>query len=245
MKMNTSHILIITDNLEAADMLAHGLMLRGLQVDLCSITSHEISAHLRQSNTPDRYMAMLVDTDKTDGVTLCRQLRTEFANPLLLMTYEKDERYHLRAYDAGVDECITKPIGNSLFLAKIEVWLRRMRIHRPQVHELTASDFRLDTLHRRLTIPGGKQVCLTALENRLLSLFLYYPGQTLENEIIISRVWNDLSTGDNILLKNLIYRLRRKIEPAPGDPQYIQTVYGGYVFWPEGTEQSRSILAAD
>jgi hypothetical protein len=38
--------------------------------------------------------------------------------------------------------------------------------------------------------------------------------------------------GDATLLKNLVYRVRRKIEPAPGEPQYLQTAFGGYVFYP-------------
>lgn len=234
--MSNMHILIITDNQESADMLAHGLTLRGMQVDVAGINSH-----LRQGDDLNRYTLILVDTDKTDGVVLCRQLRGEYTNPLLLMTYERDERYHLTVYSAGVDECITKPIGNPLFLAKIDVWLRRVQVKRPQAHELSVSSFRLDTLRRRLITPQREEIRLTLLESRLVSLFLYNPGQILETEMIISRVWNDFSVGDNTLLKNLVYRIRRKIEPAPSEPQYIQTVLGGYVFWPEGVEHNHHL----
>jgi DNA-binding response OmpR family regulator len=229
-------ILIITDNQEAADMLAHGLTLRGMQVDVTGIDSH-----LRQGDDLNRYTLILVDTDRTDGVVLCRQVRTEYVNPLLLMTYERDERYHLTVYSAGVDECITKPIGNSLFLAKVDVWLRRVHAQRSQGREINVASFHLDTVRRRLKTPAGEEVRLTALENRLAILFFYNPGQVLENELIISRVWNDYSVGDNTLLKNLVYRIRRKIEPVPNEPQYIQTVMGGYVFWPGGSEPLRQI----
>jgi DNA-binding response OmpR family regulator len=210
-----------------------------MQVDVAGISSH-----LRQGDDLNRYTLILVDTDKTDGVVLCRQLRAEYCNPLLLMTYERDERYHLTVYGAGVDECITKPIGNPLFLAKVDVWLRRVQVQRSQSRELSVSAFHLDTLRRRLKTPAGEEVRLTALESRLVTLFLHNPGQTLETEMIISRVWNDFSVGDNTLLKNLIYRIRRKIEPAPSDPQYIQTALGGYIFWPEGSEQGDRVISS-
>lgn len=238
--MDTTCVLIITDNQEAAGMLAHGLTLRGMQVDVAGINSS-----LRHGDDLSRYTVIVVDTDKTDGVVLCRQLRAEYANPLLLMTYEKDERYHLTVYHAGIDECITKPIGNPLFLAKIDVWLRRVSVQQPQEQDLIVDAFHLDTLRRRLRTPNGTEVRLTALENRLVTLFFYNPRQTLETEMIISRVWNDFSVGDNALLKNLVYRIRRKIEPSPSNPQYIQTVYGGYMFYPEGIEHRAPLLASD
>ena len=70
------------------------------------------------------------------------------------------------------------------------------------------------------------------MEVRLFQLFLKNPDTVLDSDTIIRRVWDDHGVDDGTLLKNLIYRVRRKIEPSPGAPQYIQTVYGGYIFYP-------------
>lgn len=208
-------------------MLAHGLVMRGVQVDIAAISSH-----LHQRDELARYTLVIVDTDRTDGVVLCRQLRNDYHNPLLFLTYERDERYHLMVYNAGVDDCIQKPIGNSLFLAKVDVWLRAARLHQPDDRQLP-QNFRLDATRRSLLLPEGKAVTLTLLEARLVELFLGNPYIVLDSGAIIRRVWDEYSVGDNVLLKNLIYRVRRKIEPEPREPRYIQTTFGGYVFRPD------------
>jgi len=207
-------------------MLAHGLARRKVSVEIAPI-----SIRLQQSENLASYTMIIVDTDRTDGVVLCRQLRAEYKNPLLFMTYETDERYHLLVYEAGVDECIQKPIGNSLFLAKVDVWLRSVRLAAPS-RQLALREFQLDAVHRRLTTPDGSVVPLTPLEVRLFQLFLNNPDTVLDSDTIIRRVWDDHGVDDGTLLKNLIYRVRRKIEPSPGVPQYIQTAYGGYIFYP-------------
>jgi len=222
--MNIKEVLLITDDHESARMLAHGLVMRGVQVDIAAISSH-----LHQRDEIARYTLVIVDTDRTDGVVLCRQLRSDYHNPLLFLTYERDERYQLLVYEAGVDDCIQKPIGNSLFLAKVDVWLRATHF-RNSGYGQRAQNFQLDLARRQLALPEGRVVTLTQLEIRLVELFLSNPNITLETGTIIRRVWNDYCEGDSTLLKNLIYRVRRKIESAPHEPQYIQTTFGGYIF---------------
>lgn len=207
-------------------MLAHGLTMRKVDVVVSAI-----NATLPQEEQIDCYTLIIVDTERTDAIVLCRQLRAEYLNPLLFLTHETDERYHLLVYEAGVDECIQKPIGNTLFLAKMAVWLHRARLPKAQL-ELPEPEFSLDTARRHLITPEGKLVRLTHLEVRLLQLFMNNPNTVLDTETIIRRVWNDYSMGDRVLLKNLIYRVRRKIEPSPDVQNYIQTAFGGYVFYP-------------
>lgn len=207
-------------------MLAHGLTMRRVYVDIAPIDSH-----LHQRDQLANYSLIIVDTDRTDGVVVCRQLREEYKNPVLFLTYESDERYHLQVYATGVDECIQKPIGNSLFLAKVDVWLRSVNIYKSQ-RRLSNHGFKLDAPRRQLTTPTGEIINLTNLEVRLFTLFINNPEMVLDTETIIRRVWDDYTMGDATLLKNLVYRVRRKIEPAPGEPQYLQTAFGGYVFYP-------------
>jgi DNA-binding response OmpR family regulator len=228
--MQRARILLITDNLESADMLAHGLAMRKVDVVIAAI-----SGQFQQGEQIDSYTLIIVDTERTDAIVLCRQLRAEYKNPLLFLTYETDERYHLLVYEAGVDECIQKPIGNTLFLCKVNVWLRSMRPLKP-LPQLSQREFSLDAVHRCLTTPEGNVVTLTPLETRLFQLFMNNPAVVLDTETIIRRIWNDYSMGDNVLLKNLIYRIRRKIEPSPSTPHYIQTAFSGYIFYPSNDD---------
>jgi two-component system, OmpR family, response regulator RegX3 len=94
-----------------------------------------------------------------------------------------------------------------------------------------AGDFRLDPAQRQLVLQTGKVVKLTSLEFRLLHVLMSHPNQVLESSLLIDRVWGANSGGDSVLLKNVVYRLRRKIEPDPSQPRYIQSITGeGYVF---------------
>jgi DNA-binding response OmpR family regulator len=114
----------------------------------------------------------------------------------------------------------------------VDVWLRAADLRRSDNRQPELS-FRLDAARRSLVLPEGKAVPLTSLEARLVELFLGNPGIVLDSGAIIRRVWDEYSVGDNVLLKNLIYRIRRKIEPDPREPRYIQTTFGGYIFQPD------------
>ncbi len=94
-------------------------------------------------------------------------------------------------------------------------------------------DLRLAPARREVITTTGSAVKLTNLEFRLLHLLMSHPGQVLGSNLIIDRVWGYTGGGDTVLLKNLVYCLRRKIEPDPSQPRYIQTVAGeGYSFQP-------------
>lgn len=85
---------------------------------------------------------------------------------------------------------------------------------------------------RRLVINENKETFkLTNLEFRLLHLLMLHPGWVFRTEDIIQKVWGYYGNGDSNLLKNVVYRLRRKIDPDPGNPRYIHTEAGlGYKF---------------
>lgn len=222
--MNDSHILrilVLSDDKETADMWAHGLRQRGLQVDLHMLNSATING---LNSAVQGYSLIIVDVNEpgTGEVSFCRMIRTQFSNPLLVFTYEKDERLHLRIYEAGADECVAKPIGIALLLSKIQAWLRRTVAAGSPTPGPLAHNFKVDFAQRRVTTPDGKTVRLSRLEFRLFHLLITNHDQILETDLIIDRVW-DIDGGDASQLKNLIYRLRQKIERDPADPLYIHT----------------------
>jgi DNA-binding response OmpR family regulator len=223
------NILLISDNYEAATIWANGLSHRGMQVVI-----PESNASIQEALENGMHDMVIIDPydRESDGIAISRQIRPLIDKPILLFTYEHDERYHLEAYAAGVEECITKPIGIPLFLSKVHAWLQRVRSDRaPRRDENHTVNFQLNLSQRQLTAPDGTVMKLSNLEARLLHLLLCNKGQVLETELIMERVWLDYDRCDPILLKNLVYRLRRKVEPDPSHPRYIQTVAGmGYIF---------------
>ena len=138
------------------------------------------------------------------------------------MTNKSDERFLLEAYNTGFDECIIRPNNPSLFLAKVSAWLRYSRIIPSSlVDDLKVNDFLLEISERRLTVPNGSSIHLTYLETTLLYILMNHPGKTVDPVTLYGNVWGKYGNGDGVMLKNLIYRLRRKIESNPDKPSIL------------------------
>lgn len=166
---------------------------------------------------------------------LVRALREETFAPIMLLTRGMVEEDLQEVYDAGVDDCLIKPISPSIFLAKIRVWLRRSRTAPANILDpLKVGNIRLLPSERTVTIGKNAPVRLTNLELRLLYMLMSRPRHILTAEELIEAVWSGQGPGDSAMLKNLIYRLRRKIEANPTEPVTIQTASGqGYMFAPQ------------
>jgi DNA-binding response OmpR family regulator len=98
------------------------------------------------------------------------------------------------------------------------------------LNSVKAGKHRLDPNRRSLINPEGTEIKLTNLEFRLLHLLMNRPGSVFSAEALVESIWGGYGNGDQILLKNVVYRLRRKIEADPGRPVFLQTGQGGYSF---------------
>lgn len=165
-------------------------------------------------------------------LTLIKDLRLETVNPILLFTSNPSEEFQVEAYQAGVDECVLKPLGTSLFHSKIKAWLRRTgNIPVETLDPLRAGGIQLFPAERHAMLANGSLVRITNLEIRLLYCLMSQPGRSVATEGLIQRVWGSSGEADSAVLKNIVYRLRQKIETDPANPQVIQTVTGvGYRF---------------
>ena len=170
--------------------------------------------------------------DEFGGLTLASQLREQGVVPIILLTAVNNETHILEAYQAGVDECVIKPISPALFLAKVKVWLRRSwTMPTESLDVIQVGGLQLDPSRRQVTTDDQQTINLTNLEFRLLHLLMTHPGWVLTTEDIVLKVWGYYGNGDSNLLKNVVYRLRRKVDPDHGNPRYIHTEAGlGYKF---------------
>ncbi len=251
--MFQAEVVIIADDISSARVWADGLRHHSVQSRII-----QADQALKSFAAPNQYHLVLIDSHNNaqEALSFCREIRPKCAKPILLLTYESDDRYHMQAYDAGVDECIAKPISVLLFLAKAAAWLRYgmaeranegaedSHIHtngavlssviagRPAHRGAVERDgLSVDQRNRMLSTPDGHSIKLSVLEYKLLSILVANRGRVLSTDYLLSRVWGQYVDADRRLLTNLVYRLRQKLEAEPIRIKNIRTVEGvGYVY---------------
>ena len=221
-------VFVVCDQRDTAPVWGYILRQRGLIVILETSRDKAID---RWSNEMPDLVVIDVDIAPEDRIELYNKFRAVSVAPILLFLPAYDETQILEAYAAGVDEVVVKPISPAIFLAKITAWVRRSWIM--PVDELSlvkVGKHRLDPTQRCIIDSKGLEIKLTNLEFRLLHLLMSRPGYVFSAGDIIESIWGEYGNGDQVLLKNVVYRLRKKIEADPGHPMLLQTWQGGYAF---------------
>ena len=221
-------IFVVCNRNDTAPVWGYILRQQGMTVIL--ETSLEKAIDRWTSEIPD-LVVIDVDVPHDDRMDLYRRFRAVSVAPILLFLPAYHEIEILEAYEAGADEVVIKPISPAIFLAKIMAWMRRSwTVPTAELSQVRAGKHRLDPARRCLVNPQGLEIRLTNLEFRLLHLLMSRPGHTFSAEDIIQAIWGEYGSGDQVLLKNVVYRLRRKIEADPSRPVFLQTGTGGYCF---------------
>ncbi len=171
-----------------------------------------------------------------DGFEVLRRIRASSASssmPVMMLTVRSSEEDQVRGLDLGADDYLTKPFSPRTLLARVRALLRRAGVEKPS--PMSAGDLQLDGERQTVSVRGGPPVSLTALEFRLLQLMLASAGHPLPVSRLTSHVWGYRGMGDRQLLKQLVHRLRRKLEQDPSAPRYLVTVAGvGYALHSDG-----------
>ena len=206
--MIESSILIVCD--EPTTSRIWGLCVTELHCRPLVANSIEQAVNIIEESSPDLIVIDVTSRD-VNGIQMCHDLREHANAPLLLLTSINNESHSLEAYQAGVDDCIIKPISPALFLAKIRVWLHRSwTVQVESLDKLTIGDYTLEPAkHHLLGCDGGK-IHLSNLEFRVLYLLMDHPNQPFTNEEIIGRVWGFYGEGNSALVKNVAYRLQKR-----------------------------------
>jgi DNA-binding response OmpR family regulator len=226
-------ILIISDEHDSAELLS--VILR--QAGLLSVITHRtdvdgaLAAHTKEA--PD-LIFVDVTSSAFDPLEMCKVLRAETVAPIVVSSPKAGEEYILRAYDLGIDDYVAKPVSPRLLVARVKALLRRAgSIPLASVSGLSVWGVQLDPELRTALLPDGRSISLTNLEFRLLYCLMSNQGRVVPTETIVERVWGYSGETDYRLVKGLVRRLRRKIEPDTKEPLYIKTVPGvGYAFAP-------------
>jgi len=161
------------------------------------------------------------------GFDVCRSIRQRSRTPVMMLTVRGEETDLVKALEIGADDYLTKPFSPRTLLARVKALLRRagMEAGGP----MTAGLLSLDLEGLSLRIGEAAPLRLTKLEARLLQILIANAGHVVGTERLLVHVWGSRGSGDRQLLKQLVHRLRHKIEQDPAQPRYLQTDAGaGY-----------------
>ena len=167
-----------------------------------------------------------------DGLELIRRIRVWSAVPIIVISARTQEKVKVTALDQGADDYLTKPFGTSELMARIRTALRHSRSadtaapRQPSPYH--AGDLTID-FERRLVKLKDKEVHLTQIEYKLVSLLAQNAGRVMTYDAIISQIWGPYADSNNQILRVNMAHIRRKLEENPAQPKYIFTEIGvGY-----------------
>lgn len=217
--------LVIDDDLVLSDVVSFTLRRAGFQVAL----AHDgVTALERfQAETPT-IVILDLQLPRLDGVEVCRAIRVHGATPIIMLTVMDSDADVVRGLELGADDYMTKPFSPAQLVARVHAVLRRTGVT-TMPKRLAFGDLSLNPERHMLERPDEEPVTLTQLEYRLIETLVLNSEQVLTADTLIDRVWGP-GGGDRAMLKQLVYRLRRKLE-TEGDksPIYIEAVPGiGY-----------------
>ncbi len=217
-------ILIIEDEKNICNFISTTLKSNDYKVIECQTGSEALS--IATSHCPDVILLDLGLPDM-DGINILKSIRSWSCVPIIIISARTGEKEKVEALDLGADDYITKPFGTSELLARIRTALRHSTKHSPN-KVFCVKDLKIDFDKRSVSVKN-KDVHLTQIEFKLVSLLAQKAGKVLTYDFMITSIWGPYADKNNQILRVNMANIRRKIEENPGDPQYIFTEVGvGY-----------------
>jgi two-component system response regulator RstA len=221
-------VMIVEDDERLALLTRDYLVANGLDV---SIISNGNEAIRRISSEQPDLVVLDLMLPGADGITVCREVRKTFRNPILMLTARTDEMDQVLGLEMGADDYVPKPVKPRLLLARIRALLRRVE------GEMEATPQRLEfgplviDNGAREVLLEGESVEMTSAEYDLLWLLSSNAGRVLSRELIFEKLRGIQYDGQDRSIDVRISRIRPKIGDDPDNPKRIKTVRSkGYLF---------------
>ena len=183
----------------------------------------------------DSYSLIILDVmlPDIDGFQILQKIRDTSNIPVLMLTAKSSEEDKVFGLRLGADDYLTKPFGINELLARVNSLIRRYTTLNPftaDIDSISLKDMVIDKLNRTVTVKDIP-VLLTGKEFDLLLFLASNKGRVFTKKQIYSQVWEEEYAFDDSNIMSFVSKLRKKIEPDPEHPFYIQTVRGvGYRF---------------
>lgn len=226
------HILVIEDDRSIQELIRLYLEKENFEVKLASDGNEGLESVYEG---PPALVILDLMLPRIDGWEVCRRIRDAHAIPIIMLTARDAVSDRINGLELGADDYVTKPFDPRELVARVRAVLRRSQT--PAETHLEFNDFSMNYDQRRV-IQGGSEAYLTAKEFDLLWLLANHPGRVFTRDQLLNQVWGYEFYGNVRTVDVHIRHLREKIEPDPGNPRYILTVWGvGYKFeQPEADE---------
>jgi len=213
-------ILLVDDERSIQRAVEPLLRSRGYDVQTARTAREAMDAFARYQ--PDLLILDLGLPD-ADGLDVCRWVRDRSEVPILVLSARGAERDKVKALDDGADDFVTKPFGPDELLARVRSALRRVfKPEDPGTGRLEVGDLIID-FDRRRVIRDNEEIRLTPKEFELLSVLARNAGRVMTHRALLKAVWGATSVDQPEHLWVLVRQLRKKLEPDPANPRYIQS----------------------
>jgi DNA-binding response OmpR family regulator len=219
-------ILIVEDEPDIAMVLENDLKAEGYETEIAA----DGEAAVRKAKE-GHWQVILLDVmlPFKDGFEVCREIRrARIKTRIIMLTAKTQEAEKVMGLELGADDYVTKPFSPRELRARIRAVLRRDEDHAAHLYRFGDCELDFDRGELRR---GGRVVETTPLEFKLLSVLVRRRGRVLSREQVIEEAWGHGIFVTERAVDYHVLNLRRKIEPEPSQPRYLQSVRGmGYRF---------------
>ena len=224
------NILVVEDDRNISDLIRMYLEKEGFDVRIAYDGGKAVEEYDRQA--PDMVLLDIM-LPVMDGWSVCAHIREKAKTPIIMLTAKSEVNDRITGLEMGADDYLVKPFGTSELLARIRTAIRHTRttLSNTQIAQsgkFVTGDLTID-YDKHQVLMNGENAGLTVNEYKIVALLGKYAGKVLTYDFIIRELWGPKAKTDNQILRVNMANIRRKIEPTPGNPQYIFTEVGvGY-----------------
>jgi DNA-binding response OmpR family regulator len=227
----TTSILLVEDDLRLAELVSRYLETSGFRVATATRGDEVVG---KVERDPPDLVILDLGLPGEDGFSICRQLRSHYSNPILILTARDSDIDQVLGLELGADDYVVKPVEPRVLLARIAALLRRSRTQaRTEKKTLQFGRLTINTTSRSVYL-DGQAISLSGNEFDLLSYLASHAGQIQSRETLFKDLFKREYDGMDRMLDIRISRLRRKLGDEAETAERIKTVWGqGYLFVPD------------
>jgi len=223
-------ILIIEDDINIAELEKEYLQLNGYKVEIIQDGTEGLKKAL--IGIYDLIIVDLMLPGKS-GYEIVKEVRDKYEIPIIIVSARSEDVDKIKGLGFGADDYLTKPFSPSELVARIKSHMlryERLSGKKIQVSIISHKSLEIRTDSHKVFV-NGKEVILTTKEYELMIFLASNPNIVFTKEQLFDNIWGEEYYGDTATVAVHIQKLRKKIEKDPGNPEYIETLWGtGYRF---------------
>ncbi len=223
--------MLVEDDLRLSDLVSRYLESHGFRVTVTHRGDQVIEQVQRVA--PDLVILDL-GLPGQDGFSVCRQLRTFYANPILILTARDNDGDHILGLELGADDYVIKPVEPRVLMARIQALLRRSLAPRRAEHKVLRFGRLLINVVGRAVKIDDQPIALSSNEFDLLVYLAVHAGEVQSRETVFQQLYRREYDGTDRVLDVRISQLRKKLGDDADSSERIKTIWGqGYLFVPD------------